>query len=80
MREITDKMIKAANKYIIENWQEKYGFLEPYEIDEEKIQETVGGIYLKCICHFPDCPTMKGLIDPKHPYARVRASKLNGRT
>jgi len=80
MREITDKMITAANKYITDKWQEKYGFLEPYELDEEKIQETVGGIYLKCICHFPNCPTMKGLIDPEHPYARVRASKLNGRT
>lgn len=55
----------------------KYGFLEPYDIDEDKIQETTCGIYLKCKCHFPGCPTMK---DPRHPWATVRGSKLNGRT
>ena len=77
MREVTDKMRLAAKKYITNQWRIKYGFLEPFDIDEEKIQETSGGIYLKCICHFPDCPTMK---DPNHPYASVRGSKLNGRT
>ena len=77
MREITDKMRIAAKKYITPRWREKYGFLEPYDIDEEKIEQTAGGIYLKCRCHFPDCPTMK---DPIHPWASVRGSKLNGRT
>ena len=51
MREVTDKMRLAAKKYITTQWREKYGFLEPFDIDEEKIQETSGGIYLKCICH-----------------------------
>lgn len=77
MREVTDKMRLAAKKYITDKWHEKYGFLEPFDIDEEKIAETTGGIYLKCKCHFPDCPTMK---NPSHPWASVRASKLNGRT
>lgn len=77
MREITDKMRIAAKKYITPRWREKYGFLEPYDIDEEKIEETTCGIYLKCRCHFPDCPTMKDLT---HPWASVRGSKLNGRT
>lgn len=77
MREITDKMRIAAKKYITPRWREKYGFLEPYDIDEEKIEETTCGIYLKCKCHFPDCPTMK---DPIYPWASVRGSKLNGRT
>ena len=77
MREVTDKMRIAAKKYFTPRWREKYGFLEPYDIDEDKIQETTCGIYLKCRCHFPDCPTMK---DPIHPWASVRGSKLNGRT
>lgn len=77
MREVTDKMRIAAKKYFTPRWREKYGFLEPYDIDEDKIQETACGIYLKCKCHFPDCPTMK---DPTHPWATVRGSKLNGRT
>lgn len=77
MREVTDKMRIAAKQYITPRWHERYGFLEPYDIDEDKIQETTCGIYLKCKCHFPDCPTMK---DPNHPWASVRGSKLNGRT
>jgi len=80
MREITNKMRIAAKKYITPRWREKYGFLEPYDIDEEKIQETSSGVYLKCICHFPDCPTMAGKVDPDRPWASVRGSKLNGRT
>lgn len=80
MREITERMRLSAKKFIVRNWQQKYGFLEPFELDEEKTAETTSGIYLKCICHFPDCPTMAGLIDPAHPYARIRGSKLNGRT
>ncbi len=77
MREITERARQTARSYITPRWREKYGFLEPFDIDEEKMQETASGTYLKCICHFPDCPTMK---DPLHPYASVRASKLNGRT
>lgn len=77
MREITEKARRIARSYITPRWREKYGFLEPFDIDEEKMQETVSGTYLKCICHFPDCPTMQ---DPVHPYASIRASKLNGRT
>jgi len=76
MREITQRMILSSKRYI----GKRFGFLEPFELDEEKIAETVSGVYLKCICHFPNCPTMKGEIDPQHPYARVRTSKLNGRT
>lgn len=76
MREVTDRMRMTARKYITPRWREKYGFLEPFDIDEEKIEETASGIYLKCICHFPNCPTMK---DPIHPYASIRTGKLNGR-
>ena len=77
MREISDKTRMAAKKYITKNWQQKYGFLEPFDIDEDKMQETVSGIYMKCICHFPNCPTMK---NENHPWVSVRGSKLNGRT
>lgn len=77
MREISDKTRMAAKKYITQNWRQKYGFLEPFDIDEDKMQETASGIYMKCICHFPNCPTMK---NENHPWVSVRGSKLNGRT
>ena len=77
MREVTEKMRMTARKYITRDWKNKYGFLEPFEIDEEKIEETTNGIYLKCRCHFPGCPTMQ---NPDHPYVSVRTNKLNGKT
>lgn len=77
MREITERARQIARSYITTRWREKYGFLEPFDIDEEKMQETASGTYLKCICHFPNCPTMR---NEEHPYCSVRASKLNGRT
>ena len=40
MREVTDKMRLAAKKYITNQWRVKYGFLEPFDIDEEKINSN----------------------------------------
>ena len=77
MRQITDDMRKTAQKYITPDWWNRYAWLEPYDIDEEKIQNTASGVYVKCICHYPDCPTMK---NKEHPWASIRTSKLNRRT
>lgn len=77
MREITDSMREIAKKFIVSDWRQRYGLLEPFEIDEEKTAQMAGGVYLKCKCHYPDCPTMK---DPNHPWASIRTSKLNGQT
>lgn len=63
-----------AQKYYTDQWHEKYGWLQPYDIAWEKMQEVVGNeLYLKCKCNYPNCPTME-----KQEFVTIRYNKLNG--